>query len=59
MTMDPESFGVDSDEVKDDEWTADYTLRVSMLPISYFPISLADKLIFIGKAVRVLQSKRT
>ena len=30
-----------------------------MLPTSYFPASLAEKLLFIGKALRVLQSKRT
>jgi hypothetical protein len=56
LTMD----GVDDEEgMRDDEWNAVYTLRVSMLPTSYFPPSLADKVIFIGKALRVLQSKRT
>ena len=30
-----------------------------MLPQSYFPATLAEKILFIGKAVRVLQSKRT
>jgi hypothetical protein len=30
-----------------------------MLPISYFPPSLAEKILFIGKAIRVLQSKKT
>ena len=56
--MDPESLGAD-DETKDDEWNAVYTLRISMLPYSYFPPSLAEKILFIGKAVRVLQSKKT
>ena len=56
--MDPESLGADDDS-KDDEWNAVYTLRISMLPASYFPPSLAEKILFIGKAVRVLQSKRT
>lgn len=56
--MDPESLGADDDS-KDDEWNAVYTLRISMLPVSYFPATLADKILFIGKALRVLQSKRT
>ncbi len=47
------------DDARDDEWNAVYTLRISMLPISYFPASLAEKILFIGKAVRVLQSKKT
>ena len=58
LTMDPEGFGTD-DDTKDDEWNTVYTLRISMLPCSYFPPSLAEKILFIGKAVRVLQSKRT
>ena len=53
LTMDPESLGAD-DETKDDEWNSVYTLRISMLPCSYFPPSLAEKILFIGKAVRVL-----
>ena len=53
LTMDPESFGAD-DDTKDDEWNSVYTLRISMLPCSYFPPSLAEKILFIGKAVRVL-----
>ena len=51
--MDPEGFGGD-DDTKDDEWNSVYTLRISMLPCSYFPPSLAEKILFIGKAVRVL-----
>lgn len=58
LTMDPESFGAEDDS-RDDEWNAVYTLRVSMLPSSYFPPSLAEKILFIGKALRVLQSKWT
>lgn len=58
LTMDPESLGAE-DESKDDEWNAVYTLRISMLPLSYFPPSLAEQILFIGKAVRVLQSKKT
>ena len=30
-----------------------------MLPKSYFPTQLAQKILFIGKAVKVLQSKMT
>ena len=58
LAMDPESLGAD-DETKDDEWNGVYTLRISMLPMSYFPVHLAEKIFFIGKALRVLQSKRT
>lgn len=41
------------------EWNNLFTLRLSMLPHSYFPSSLASKILFIGKAVRMLQSKKT
>ena len=58
LAMDPESLGAD-DETKDDEWNGVYTIRISMLPMSYFPVHLAEKIFFIGKALRVLQSKRT
>jgi hypothetical protein len=51
--MNPESLGAD-DESKDDEWNSVYTLRISMLPSTYFPVHLADKILFIGKAIRVL-----
>jgi hypothetical protein len=56
--MNPESLGAEDDS-KDDEWNGVYTLRISMLPTSYFPPHLAEKILFIGKALRVLQSKRT
>lgn len=36
-----------------------YTLRISMLPHCYIGYALANKILFIGKAIRVLQSKRT
>jgi len=58
LTMDPESLGADDDS-KDDEWNAVYTIRATMIPLSYIPRSLAEKILFIGKAVRVLQSKKT
>jgi hypothetical protein len=57
--MDPENLGADDESSREDEWNAVYTLRISMLPSAYFPPSLAEKILFIGKAVRVLQSKRT
>lgn len=41
------------------EWNNLFSLRLSMLPHAYFPSSLASKILFIGKAVRMLQSKRT
>lgn len=53
LTMDPDAIGAEDDN-RDDEWNAVYTLRISMLPTSYFPPSLADKILFIGKALRVL-----
>ena len=43
----------------ENEWNNLFTLRLSMLPHSYFPSSLASKILFIGKAVRMLQSKKT
>lgn len=46
-------------EDKDDDWNALFTLRLSMLPSSYIPATLAQKILFIGKAVKVLQSKKT
>jgi hypothetical protein len=54
LTMDPDSIGAGDDDLREDEWNAVYTLRISMLPASYFPPSLAEKIIFIGKALRVL-----
>lgn len=29
-----------------------------MIPVAYFPKSLAEKILFMGKAVRVLQNQR-
>lgn len=43
----------------DNEWNVQYTLRISMLPHCYISSTLANKILFIGKAIRVLQSKRT
>lgn len=53
-----ENFGED-DSTRDDEWNTLFSLRLSMLPSSYISASLAQKILFIGKAVKVLQSKRT
>ena len=33
-------------------------IRHSMLPSSYLSVELAQKILFIGKAVKVLQSKK-
>ena len=41
------------------EWNNLFTLKLSMLPHLYFPSNLASKIMFIGKAVRMLQSKKT
>jgi hypothetical protein len=43
----------------ENEWNISYTLRISMLPHCYISHTLANKILFIGKAIRVLQSKRT
>jgi hypothetical protein len=53
LSMDPDLVGTEVD-LKDDDWNAAYTLRISMIPSSYFPPSLAEKILFIGKALRVL-----
>jgi gamma-tubulin complex component 4 len=58
MVKSNENFG-DSDQNRDDEWNTLFSLRLSMLPSSYISASLAQKILFIGKAVKVLQSKRT
>lgn len=44
-------------KVEIQEWNSIFTLRLSMLPINYIPAALAEKILFIGKAVRVLQSR--
>lgn len=58
--MAADNFGA-SDDVLDseNEWGISYTLRISMLPHCYISYTLANKILFIGKAIRVLQSKRT
>lgn len=61
-----DSFGATDDFFGDlggsnieNEWNISYTLRISMLPHCYISHTLANKILFIGKAIRVLQSKRT
>lgn len=50
-------LGLDEDEK---QWNSLYTLRISMLPqFGFITSSMAEKILFIGKAVRVLQSKKT
>jgi hypothetical protein len=55
-----ENFGAADDfaELNSDniehEWNIQYTLRIAMLPHYYISQTLANKILFIGKAVRVL-----
>lgn len=51
LSMETDDSANDSLE---DEWNQGYTLRPTMIPVSYFPKALAEKILFIGKAVRVL-----
>lgn len=37
------------------EWNASFRVRVAMLPAAYIPLSLANKFLFVGRAVRTLQ----
>lgn len=37
------------------DWDAEYSLRLSMLPSSYIPVPIAKKILFIGRAVCILQ----
>ena len=36
-------------------WNAQFKLRLSMLPTSYIPLHIANKILFIGRAVSLLQ----
>ena len=42
------------DDSMAEEWNSLFTLRLSMLPTSYIPATLGQKILFIGKAVKVL-----
>ena len=55
---DAANLGSGTDSINQ-EWNVSYTLRISMLPHCYIGYTLANKILFIGKAIRVLQSKRT
>lgn len=46
-------------DVEIEEWNTAYKLRLPMLATNYVTTELAEKILFIGKVVRVLQSKRT
>ena len=51
------AMGPDKNDENDSEaenWNSLFTLRLSMLPSSYIPASLGQKILFIGKAVKVL-----
>lgn len=54
-----DNFGELSQSNMEFEWNISYTLRISMLPHCYISQTLANKILFIGKAIKVLQSKRT
>jgi len=54
-----DNFGELNSSNIENEWNISYTLRISMLPHCYISQTLANKILFIGKAIRVLQSKRT
>jgi len=45
-------------EIEAEEWNTAYKLRLPMLATNYVSVELAEKILFIGKVVRVLQSKR-
>jgi len=47
------------DKEDDESWNSIYTLRHSMLASSYISSELAQKILFIGKAIMILQSPRT
>ena len=49
----------DEDDSEAENWNSLFTLRLSMLPTSYIPATLGQKILFIGKAVKVLQSNKT
>ena len=60
LSMAAENFGatdnfgeLNSDNIEN-EWNISYTLRIAMLPHCYISQTLANKILFIGKAVRVL-----
>ena len=61
MQVAAENFGASDDFFGDlgstnmeTEWNISYTLRISMLPHCYISKTLANKILFIGKAIRVL-----
>ena len=42
------------DDSMAEDWNSLFTLRLSMLPTSYISANLGQKILFIGKAVKVL-----
>lgn len=53
LSMEAEEGGQALDQFED-EWSQGFALRPTMIPIAYFPKSLAEKILFMGKAVRIL-----
>ena len=56
IQMAADNFGASDDffDSSENEWGISYTLRISMLPHCYISYTLANKILFIGKAIRVL-----
>ena len=53
-----QQYQFSSSDIEAEEWNTAYKLRLPILPSNYVSIELAVKILFIGKVVRVLQSKR-
>mmetsp|Transcript_31424 Transcript_31424/g.61248 ORF Transcript_31424/g.61248 Transcript_31424/m.61248 type:complete len:913 (-) Transcript_31424:71-2809(-) len=51
----PESLLVGAVHLHEYAWNSQYALRMSMLPSVYLPVALAQKVLFIGRAVYILQ----
>ena len=56
LAMNPEK---NEENAMVEDWNSLFTLRLSMLPTSYIPATIGQKILFIGKAVKVLQSNKT
>jgi len=53
-----QQYQLASIDVEAEEWNTAYKLRLPMLPTNFVSVEFAEKILFIGKVVRVLQSKR-
>ena len=50
-------YNVEKSDIQ--EWNTTYTLDPGMLPSAYFPAMLSETILFMGKAIQVLQNRRT